>query len=266
MNAFKKHRAKLAAVILALVMVLGLSVNAFAEETVEVTESGPSGTPVPTGGEEAIPEETPEAGDEGTVEETPEETPEEIPEDVTPEDEIDKAATDVFTRVYEFVAAYSAEIASYVATAVMIVYAFYQKNKNGVFFSGIRKLLETQGDTRDVTNEVFSGQKDLTEKLDAALEQMTVLTEEIKADKAEIAELKKTLAANAVETMSVLEVLHIAYINNPNIPQSMKNLITAKYAGVLTKINNDEGLSRAFKEMREILGIEGGEDDEGEAD
>lgn len=262
MNVFKKHGAKLASVILALVMVLGLSVDAFAEETVEVPEEEQIvEETTPTEGEEAIPEETPEAGDEGTGEETPEE----VPEDVTPDGEIDKAATDVFTRVYEFVAAYSAEIASYVATAVMIVYAFYQKNKNGVFFSGIRKLLETQGDTRDVTNEVFSRQKDLTEKLDAALEQMTVLTDEIKADKKEIAELKKTLAANAVETMSVLEILHIAYINNPQIPDSMKNLITAKYAGVLGKINDDEGLKRAFKEMRKILGIEGGEDDEGEA-
>ena len=106
----------------------------------------------------------------------------------------------------------------------------------------------------------------MKEKLDTVSEQMAALSEEMKADKAEIAELKKTLAANAVETMSVLEVLHIAYINSPNIPQSMKNLITAKYAGVLTKINDDEGLSQAFKEMREILGIEGGADDEGKAD
>ena len=234
----------------------------------EALEEGAGPTETPEESPEEVPEETPEE----KPEETPKETPEEIPEEETggktenvPSETPVPAEPDVFTRLWEYAVAYSAEIMSFLSAASICVYAFYQKNKNGLFFSGIRKLLETQGDTRDITGEVFNGQKDLTGKLNDVSEQMTALSQEMAADKAEIAELKKTLAANAVETMAVLEILHIAYINNPNIPQSMKNLITAKYAGVLTKINKDEELSRAFAEMRAILGI-GGSDDEGKAD
>lgn len=253
-------------------LIVPISAEEVVETPDETVEEIPTDEPIvdepitepPT---EEIPEETPPV-ETPPVETPPAETPDGEPDngaavEPTP-DGTDEVVVDVFTRLWEFVETYSAEIASYATMAVMAIFAFYQKAKNGVFFTGIRKLLETQGDTRDITGEVFSSQKNFSDKLDAVSEQMAVLIEEIKADKAEIAELKSVIAANAVETMSVLEVLHIGYINNPNIPQSMKNLVTAKYAGLLTKINDDEGLKRAFKEMREQLGIGG--DDEGEAD
>ena len=62
-------------------------------------------------------------------------------------------------------------------------------------------------------------------------------------------------AALLVEVMALIETNHIAYINNSNIPQSMKNLMTSKYARCLSVINDDAELKATYDEMRGILGI-----------
>ena len=166
------------------------------------------------------------------------------PTDVTAEPE----TSNFFDRVKEFVETYIAEIVTAGSTIAVAVYTIYQKNSNGTMFTGIKRLLTSQGDVENVSNRVA----DALDKVEEKQEQLNKYYEEYARNEQE---RNKVTAALLVEVMALLETNHIMYINNSNIPQSMKNLMTSKYARCLSYINDDAELKEAYDEMRGILGI-----------
>lgn len=166
------------------------------------------------------------------------------PTDVTAEPE----TSNFFDRVKEFVEAYIAEIITACSTIAVAVYTIYQKNSNGTMFTGIKRLLTSQGDVENVSNRVA----DALDKVEEKQEQLNKYYEEYSRNEQE---RNKITAALLVEVMALLETNHIMYINNSNIPQSMKNLMTSKYARCLSYINDDAELKAAYDEMKGILGI-----------
>lgn len=158
----------------------------------------------------------------------------------------------LLARAVEFVETYVDEIAgivSAVATAVaMAIFSAYQKHKDGAIFSGIKRLISSHGSV-ETESQGMRGDLALV-KADMA-EQKKYYLEYSKNE----AERNKVTAALLVEVMTLVEIMHIAYINNSNIPQSMKNLMTTKYAKMLSVIDNDAELKAAYNEMKGILGI-----------
>ena len=65
-----------------------------------------------------------------------------------------------------------------------------------------------------------------------------------------------------VEVMALIEVQHIQTLNNANVPQAFKDLVTSKYARCLSAINDDAELKATYDEMRGVLGLGGNTDDE----
>jgi hypothetical protein len=155
---------------------------------------------------------------------------------------------DIFTRVFEFVEANIDEILTAISVAVMAAYTLYQKAKNGTLISGIGRVLKSQGGVENASKIVAEA----VAKLDARQEQLNRYYEEYGKNESE---RNKVTAALLVEVMALIETNHIAYINNSNIPQSMKNLMTSKYARCLSVINDDAELKATYDEMRGILGI-----------
>ena len=155
---------------------------------------------------------------------------------------------DIFTRVFEFVETNIDEILTAISVAVMAAYTLYQKAKNGTLISGIGRVLKSQGGVENASKIV----SEAVAKLDARQEQLNRYYEEYSKNESE---RNKVTAALLVEVMALIETNHIAYINNSNIPQSMKNLMTSKYARCLSVINDDAELKATYDEMRGILGI-----------
>lgn len=160
-----------------------------------------------------------------------------------------------FDRVKEFVEGYVAEILTAGSTVALAIYAVYQKNSNGTMFSGLKRLLTSQGDVTNVSNRVAEA----LDKVEEKQEQLNKYYEEYSRNEQE---RNKITAALLVEVMALLETNHIMYINNSNIPQSMKNLMTAKYARCLSYINDDAELKAAYDEMRGVLGLSGASENE----
>lgn len=172
-----------------------------------------------------------------------------VTEAVTPpEDVAEVEERSFFDRVKEFIENYIAEIVTAGSTIAVAVYTIYQKNSNGTMFTGIKRLLTSQGDVENVSNRVA----DALDKVEEKQEQLNKYYEEYSRNEQE---RNKITAALLVEVMALLETNHIMYINNSNIPQSMKNLMTAKYARCLSYINDDAELKAAYDEMKGILGI-----------
>ena len=155
---------------------------------------------------------------------------------------------DIFTRVFEFVETNIDEILTALSVVVMGAYSLYQRGKNGTLISGIGRVLKSQGGVESASQLVSERMKKLEEKQ----EQLNRYYEAYSKGESE---RNKVTAALLVEVMALIETQHIAYINNSNIPQSMKNLMTSKYARCLSVINDDAELKATYDEMRGILGI-----------
>ena len=167
-----------------------------------------------------------------------------------------------FARALEFVETYVDEIAGFLSAAVtmiaMAIFSAYQKSKDGAIFTGIKKLISSHGDVENGTQAMAS-------KLAEVKAEQTELKEYYEGYAKGEAERSKVTAALLVEVMALIEITHIGYINNANIPQSMKNLMTSKYARCLSVINDDAELRAAYDEMRVILGISEATGDEKKA-
>ena len=167
-------------------------------------------------------------------------------------------AVNIFTRLFEYAELYFDEILTAVSVVVMGAYSLYQRRKNGTLISGIGRVLKSQGGVESASQLVSEAMKRLEEKQ----EQMNRYYEEYSKNEGE---RNKVTAALLVEVMALIEVQHIAYINNSNIPQSMKNLMTSKYARCLSAINDDAELKATYDEMRGILGISEGKSNEAQS-
>lgn len=167
-----------------------------------------------------------------------------------------------FARALEFVETYVDEIAGFLSAAVtmiaMAIFSAYQKSKDGAIFTGIKKLISSHGDVENGTQAMAS-------ELAEVKAEQTELKEYYEGYAKGEAERSKVTAALLVEVMALIEITHIGYINNANIPQSMKNLMTSKYARCLSVINDDAELRAAYDEMRGILGISEATGDEKKA-
>ena len=155
---------------------------------------------------------------------------------------------DIFTRVFEFVETNIDEILTGLLTVVMCVLSHFISKGKGTLISGIGRVLKSQGGVENASKIV----SEAVAKLDARQEQLNRYYEEYSKNESE---RNKVTAALLVEVMALIETNHIAYINNSNIPQSMKNLMTSKYARCLSVINDDAELKATYDEMRGILGI-----------
>lgn len=180
-------------------------------------------------------------------------TEEVVTEDVTEEET--EETVNIFDRVFEFVETYIAEIASFGSALAMLGYAIYQKTSNGTMFTGIKHLLSSQNGVESVSQKVADALVEVKECQNT----LNAYYEEYAKNETE---RNKVTAALLVEVMALLETNHIMYINNTNIPQSMKNLMTSKYARCLSYINDDAELKAAYDEMRGVLGITEAQGDE----
>lgn len=180
-----------------------------------------------------------------------------VTEEIAPpaETPTEEGSSGFLDRVLEFVETYIAEIASFGSALAMLGYAIYQKASNGTMFTGIKHLLSSQNGVESVSQKVADALVEVKEcqnTLNNYYEQYAKNEDE----------RNKVTAALLVEVMALLETNHIMYINNTNIPQSMKNLMTSKYARCLSYINDDAELKAAYDEMRGILGITEAQGDE----
>ena len=245
---------RLCAMFAVLVVMLGLCLMPIsAEET--IPQSPQTTAPFTQGSLDTEESESVPSGAEG--ENTPVVDTEQGDEVITPPEESEPAEGEnntVISRLYEWTEANLDEILTAASVAVMGAFSLYQKNKNGTLVQGISRVLKSQGGVESVSNTVATALKAVEEKQ----EQINKYYEAYAKGESERG---KVTAALLVEVMALVEIQHIQTLNNSNVPQAFKDLVTSKYARCLSTINDDAELKAAYDEVRGVLGI-GGEADE----
>ena len=154
----------------------------------------------------------------------------------------------VLDRVWEFVNDNAGDLLSATSLGSVALYIFLQKKSNGNFLSGISKVLTSQRSVVAASDDNKAEVKTLSEKQEKMLEYF-----EKYASSEE--ERGKIVSALLVEVMGLIEIQHVLCLNNANVPQAMKNLVTSTYARCLSVINDDAAIKEAVDQMRSILGI-----------
>lgn len=233
---------RLCAMFAALVVVLGLLVMPIsAEETEDPATPGEEIMEDVVGGENTPVDDVTGGGEAITPPETEEPT----------EDENDT----LLARVWEFVQGYDGEIIGALSFVAAFVGAYLTKNGKGLLVSGMKSVVKGQNVVTESNAEVAASQKDIAEKQERLDNNVATMAQEL-------AENRKLIAALLVEVMGLIEIQHIQTLNNANVPQAFKDLVTSKYARCLSTVNDDEELKATYDEMREKLGLGGNTDDE----
>ncbi len=231
------HKKRLSTILIVMILILALfAVPAMAEEAGE--------TPDASGGDTVADEVTStlpdgNAGD-GETEQGDSETADE------PIDE----NTTAIARVYEWAKEYYGEIIVAVLSAALGACGLLFKGKFSTLIRAIVGLVKSQSGVEAATNT----NTEAMNRLEANQAQLNEYYEKYAKNEEE---RNKVTAALLVEVMALLEIQHISCINNSNVPQSMKNLVTSKYARCLSVINDDAEIKAAYDEMRTTLGLSG---------
>lgn len=151
-------------------------------------------------------------------------------------------------RVWEFVNENAGDLLSATSLGSVALYIILQKRSNGNFLSGISKVLTSQRTVVAASDDNKAEVKTLSEKQEKMIEYF-----EKYASSEE--ERGKIISALLVEVMGLIEIQHVLCLNNSNLPQAMKNLVTSTYARCLSVINDDAAIKDAVDQMRAVLGI-----------
>jgi hypothetical protein len=155
----------------------------------------------------------------------------------------------VLSRVWEYVTENASDLLSATSLGSVALYILLQKKSNGSFLNGISRLLTAQKGVVSASDQ----NRAAVESLSADQKKML---EYYERDKKADEERNKIVATLLVEVMGLVEIQHVLCLNNSNVPQSIKNLVTSTYARCLTIINDDEAIKKAYAEMRSVLGLE----------
>lgn len=178
----------------------------------------------------------------------PEEAPQTPPADENSSQEGSQYIT-IFNRVWEYVQLYVNEIFGALGLVFMAILAAYQKvNKNSSIL-GFSKVLKGQTSVVHASDENTAATKEMVKSQG---EMLKYYKENVKNEQ----EKNKVTSALLVEVMSLIEIMHIICLNNANMPQAIKDLVTSKHARCLSVINDDAELKAAYENMREVLGIQ----------
>lgn len=164
-----------------------------------------------------------------------------------PESSAEGSAT-LIGRIWEYVEKNAGELISALSVFATSVFLMYQKGKNNSLVLGLGKVLSGQKGVISASNI----NKEATAEM---IDNQKVLMEYYKEYSKNEGDRNKITSVLLVEVMSLIEIQHVVCLNNKNMPQAIKNLVTSKYARCLSAINDDKELKAAYEEMRKTLGL-----------
>ena len=164
----------------------------------------------------------------------------------------------LFSRLWEFVKQYSAEVVTAIGSAALFVLNFLLKNSSKKSADATKRSLS---DISDVVSGTSNGQAAVV----GAINNLIAGYNELKSNYDKMKESYDTYGAAEAErnrvvgavfatNTAILEILTTVYANNRNLPQGVKDLVNLQYANCLKTLENDEQLKAIAASVRENIG------------
>ncbi len=154
----------------------------------------------------------------------------------------------IFTRIWEYVITYKAEIIAVAGDAIIFVGVLILrsvfKKKTTDISSDLKLVKGDASGTRsqqvlvtDAINGLIGGYNEMRASYDKY--------ESVEDDR------NRLVAALAIQNTAILEILRTVYVNSKNLPQGVKDVVTLEYANVMKTLGNDETLRAVVEAVRE---------------
>ena len=170
-------------------------------------------------------------------------------EDAERESESDPAPVQtVLTRLWEYVNNNQEKILQWLEMVALAAFAWYSKNKNKIMISGLQKTVNGQASVVDASDKSSAS----TQKMITAQEAFAERLRHIEESAEERDRINK---ATLYDVSVLLQMVYTLSLNNANIPQPIKDCISAFYAKGVSATENDDRLHEAIKQMRDTLGL-----------
>lgn len=163
----------------------------------------------------------------------------------------------LFTRLWEFVKKYKEEIFIVVGDGILGVIIICLMRKNGKLAKSINDNCKRQVNDiiaiQGAQNNVVDVVNNLIDAYNTMSKRYTDFTEACEKYGASEEDRNKIIGALATEAGTVLDILSTVYVNNRVLPQGVKDLVTAKYAGCLKALDNECGLASIIDAVHTAL-------------
>lgn len=179
----------------------------------------------------------------------------EAEEEVTEEADESKDSTwdDLFSRVFEFSAKYRLELLELTGSSVIVLVASLLEKRRkkdaddtmkdiGIVKGASTNTERSQGAVVDVINSMITGYNKMRDSYEKY--------EGVEDDR------NRLLGAVFVQNTAVLEILMSVYVNNKNLPQGVKDLVTLRYTNAQKALGNDDLLMSVVAAVREKINAE----------
>lgn len=178
----------------------------------------------------------------------------------------EKVNNTLFSRIWEFVTAYSGETLSVLGSAVLLILTLALKHSTTKAARETRKTLDSiktevgetlggQDSVVNVVNKMIDGYNGLSEKYGAMKESYELYG-------ATEGERNRVVGAVLATNTAILDILSTVYVNSKNLPQGVKDLVNLKYANCLKTLEDDKRLMAIVAAVRDNLGATTGPSEE----
>ena len=165
-------------------------------------------------------------------------------------------ANDIFTRIWEFVTEYKGEVLSIVGDTGIITTVAYVLFKLASYKKTSNKDME---EVKQLAGTTVQNQSDIVGVVNKLIDSYNALAEEHEKLKTTYekyeegeTERSKAISVMTVELNALLEIISSVYVNS-KLPQSVKDMVSVKYAKCLKAIESDENLSAILKAAHSII-------------
>ena len=160
---------------------------------------------------------------------------------------------DIFTRTWEFCLENKKEVITVFGDGALLVFGLFVKKRWS------KHTKDIENDLEQVKNDT-SGTFKLHSKVVGGFNEMVDgykgMQNEYKKNQTVEEDRNRLIGAVMVQNTAILEMLSTVYVNNKNLPQGVKDLITLQYANCLKALDDDELLRAIVDAVREKIEYE----------
>ena len=168
-------------------------------------------------------------------------------EDAAP-DETDEEEHDIFTRLYEFATSYRQELVAVAGSAVVVAIETIYERRNK------KRSDDTKADVAVIKKDSSGtalGQTSMIDAVNLMIGGYNSMRDSYEKYEGVEDDRNRLIGAVMVQNTALLEILMAVYVNNKNLPQGVKDLVTLRYTNAQKALGDDQELMAIVAAVRD---------------